>query len=172
MDNRARGTGLEMRIECWFRVKYAVTSHSGLSGVKVAALGIHQFTTDQTIQKVSLRMVSVWHQRCNSTQVLQFQGYIRLFGQPKHAFIYDSGAKLTTLGIHRSNGTRGEPQNSPCAAPEVQQQKQRNLHSIKGHADTPYIRNIGRRMRFQSSSPRSVIHAPNLEHAHIAARRT
>ena len=36
----------------------------------------------------------------------------------------------------RSDGTRGEPQNSPCAAPEVQQ-NQRNPHSIKGRADIP-----------------------------------
>ena len=128
MDNRAWGTGLEMRIECWFRVKYAVTSHSGLSGVKVAALGIHQFTTDQTIQKVSLRMVSVWHQRCNSTQVLQFQGYIRLFGQPKHAFIYDSGAKLTTLGIHRLKADPTVQEVSPRTVP-VRHQRYNNKNS-------------------------------------------
>ena len=41
----------------------------------------------------------------------------------------------------KSDGTRGEPQNSPCAAPEVQQINQRNSHSIKGRADIPYIKN-------------------------------
>ena len=34
-------------IECRFRIKYAITScYSGLSGVKVAALGMHQFKID------------------------------------------------------------------------------------------------------------------------------
>ena len=32
--------------------------------MKVAALGIHKFKTDRTIRKVSLRTVSVWHQKC------------------------------------------------------------------------------------------------------------
>ena len=41
----------------------------------------------------------------------------------------------------RSDGTRGEPQNSPCAAPEGQQKTSETLHSIKGRADTPYIMN-------------------------------
>ena len=45
MDNRAQGNWIgnaHLRDECRFRVKYAATSrYSGLSGVKVASLGIH-----------------------------------------------------------------------------------------------------------------------------------
>ena len=49
---------------------------SGLPGVKVTALGIHQFKTDRMIRKVCLRMVSVWHQRCNIHGCHNFR-YIR-----------------------------------------------------------------------------------------------
>ena len=81
MDNRARRTGLETciyGIECRFRVKYVVTScYSGLSGVKVASLGIHQFKTDRTIRKESLRTVSVWHQRYNITRVAIYHNQFR-----------------------------------------------------------------------------------------------
>ena len=49
----------------WYPCTVVLTScYSGLSGVKVAALGIHKFKTDRTIRKVSLRTVSVWHQKC------------------------------------------------------------------------------------------------------------
>ena len=81
-------------------LKYAVTSHySGLSGVKVAAFGIHQFKTDQTIRKLSLRTVSVWHRDAKVHGCHNFR-YVWFFGQPKRAFIYDSGAKLNALGTH------------------------------------------------------------------------
>ena len=44
----------------------------------------------------------------------QFHGYVRLFEQPKHVFIYNSGAKLTSLGIRPEQslcGTRGTTNN-------------------------------------------------------------
>ena len=50
---------------------------------------------------------------------------------------------VTALGIHQLKADltiQVEPQNSPYAAPEVQQ-KQRNPHSIKRCADIPYIKN-------------------------------
>ena len=111
-------------------LKYAVTSrYYGLSGVNVTALvGIHQFETDRTIRKVSLRMASVWHQRCNSTRVSQLQGYVRFFRQPKHAFIYDSGAKLTALGIHRLKADPTEQEVSPRTVP-VRHQRYNNKPS-------------------------------------------
>ena len=57
----------------------------------------------------------------------------------------------------RSDGTRGKPQNSPCAAPEGQQKTSKT--SIQSKAvPTFHALRIGWCARFQSSSPCSIIH--------------
>ena len=118
MDNRAQGTGLETRIygiECGFRIKYAVTSHSsGPSVVKVGTLGIHQFKTDRMIQKLN--------GLCVVPEVQQYTG-------------------ITISGICPILGQskRWAPEQSLCGTSGTK--KKRNPHSIKGRADIPYIRN-------------------------------
>ena len=106
--------------------------------MKVATLCIHQFKTDRTIKKVSLRTVSMRYQRCNSSRVSQFQD---TSGQPKHAFMYDSGAKLTALGIHQLKADLTVQEVIPVNHQRYKKNKQRNPHSIKPRADSPYIRN-------------------------------
>ena len=58
----------------------------------------------------------------------------------------------------RSDGTRGKPQNSPCAAPEGQQKTSETRIQSKA-VPTFHTLRIGWRARFQSSSPCSIIHA-------------
>ena len=63
----------------------------------------------------------------------------------------------------RSDGTRGKPQNSPCAAAEVQQKASET--SIESKAvPTCHTLRIGRRARFQSNSPCSIIHGTWYNH--------
>ena len=76
-------------------------------------------------KKVSLRTVSVWYQRCNSSRVSQFQDTC-VSWTAKACFFVRLRSKTYRFGHTpvegRSDGTRGEPQNSSCAAPEGQQE--------------------------------------------------
>ena len=62
-----------------------------------------------------------------------------------YAFIYDSEAKLTTLGIHWLKADPMEqevsPEQSLCGIRGTTKKNKRNPHSIKRCADTPCIRN-------------------------------
>ena len=64
-----------------------------------------------------------------------------VLGRAAHAFIYDSGAKLTALGIHRLKADPTVQEVSPRTVPVRHQRdnkNQRNPHSI---ANIPYIKN-------------------------------
>ena len=85
--------------------------------------------------------VSVWHQKGNSTQVSQFQGYVRFLGQPKHAFIYDSGAKLTALGIHRLKADPTVQEESPRTVPVRHQRDNKKPAKPARPCQHPCIKN-------------------------------
>ena len=57
----------------------------------------------------------------------------------------------------RSDGTRGKPQNGPCAAPEGQQKTSETRIQSKA-VPTFHTSRIGQHAHFQSSSPCSIIH--------------
>ena len=118
------GNWIGNAIECGFRVEFAVTSrYSGLPEGKGDALGIHQFKTNQTM---SLGTVSVWHQRCNSTQVhvSQFQGYVHFIDSSSMLLSMTQEQNILlgrTLDEGRSNGTRLKPENM------IQQKQQKQV---------------------------------------------
>ena len=84
---------------------------------------------------------SVWHQRCNSTQVSQFPF---LQGSPSKLL---STTQEQTLPLWAYTGwrpirryKRSAPEQSMCGTRGTTQ-NQRNPHSIKGCAYIPYIKN-------------------------------
>ena len=113
----SRRAGLETRvygIECGVSRKYAVTSrYSGLSGVNVAALGIHQFKTD--------RMVPCGTRGATVHGYHNFRDTSVFFGQPEDAY---SGAKLTAMGIHQLKADPTVQEVSPRTA-KIQRNPQR-----------------------------------------------
>ena len=72
---------------------------------------------------------------------------------PKHAFIYDSGEKLTALGIHRLKADPTVQKATPRTVPVQQPPPAKPAKAMP----TLHTLGIARRTHFQSSSPCSLL---------------